>query len=129
MNLPPHHQVYVRLKPSLIHGIGVFAIRDIPANTLIFPDDEDEINWYPIAEVSELNDDLQKMYNDFCIIQGNLYGCPSNFNKMTMAWYLNHSDHPNVLAREDGMFVSARLIKRGEELTADYSTYSEGGLT
>ena len=31
----PHHDVYARLAPSPIHGIGVFAIRDIPAGAAV----------------------------------------------------------------------------------------------
>jgi len=29
-------QTWVRIKPSDAHGVGVFTIRDIPANTNIF---------------------------------------------------------------------------------------------
>lgn len=32
----PHQQVYTRLKPSKIHGVGVFAIRPIPKNTRLY---------------------------------------------------------------------------------------------
>ena len=29
--------IYVRLQPSTVHGVGVFAIKDIPQNFTIFP--------------------------------------------------------------------------------------------
>jgi SET domain-containing protein len=43
---------------------------------------------------------------------------------LTLAWYLNHSDRPNVAADKNYNFYSIRRIKKGEELTADYDTYS-----
>lgn len=42
MPVLPHHNVYTRLEYSLIHGVGVFAIRPIPAGTMIFEGDEAE---------------------------------------------------------------------------------------
>ena len=32
----PHEGVYTRIKPSNIHGVGVFAISDIPKGTYVF---------------------------------------------------------------------------------------------
>jgi hypothetical protein len=37
--IPPHQGVYVRLRPSKLHGVGVFAIREIPPGTNLFPHD------------------------------------------------------------------------------------------
>src|ERR1039458_3476764 len=92
---PPHANVFVRLQPSAVHGIGVFSIRDIPKGAEVFPDDDSEVVWIKAEELnlSELPDHVRRLYEDFCIIKdkGALYGCPSNFNLMTVAWYLNHS--------------------------------------
>ncbi|PYJ84527.1 MAG: hypothetical protein DME22_12480 [Verrucomicrobia bacterium] len=97
----PHEQVYARIGRSKIHGVGVFAIRDIPKGTKIFPDDDSELIW------------------------GETYGPPNSFNLMTVAWYLNHSKTPNVGCDKDYTFFALRDIKKGEELTADYHTYNE----
>jgi len=51
--------------------------------------------------------------------------CPTNFNRMTVAWYLNHSERPNTKCDDDLNFSALRNINRGEELTVNYSTYSE----
>ena len=45
-----------------------------------------------------------------------------------VGWYLNHSDRPNVAADESGRFHSLRRIRKGEELTADYRTFTEERL-
>ena len=38
---------------------------------------------------------------------------------------LNHSNNPNLAADDDYKFYAIRNIKLGEELTVDYTTYSE----
>ena len=69
---------------------------------------------------------IKKLYVDFCIKKGTKYGCPRNFNQLTTAWYLNHSNSPNVVSGDKNYnFFAKRNINKGEELTADYSTYSE----
>jgi SET domain-containing protein len=121
----PHEGVYTRLKPSKIHGVGVIAIRDIPKGTSVFTEDDDDIVWIDKKEIVDLPPPLRKFYDDFCIVKRDKYGCPKNFNKLTIAWYLNSSDKPNVAADENYRFYALRDIKAGEELTADYSTYSD----
>jgi hypothetical protein len=121
----PHEGVYTRLKPSKIHGVGVIAIRDIPKGTFVFAKDDDDILWVDKKDTMDLPPLLKEFYDDFCIVKGDKYGCPENFDKLTIAWYLNSSDKPNVAADENYRFYALRDIKTGEELTADYSTYSD----
>jgi SET domain-containing protein len=121
----PHEGVYARLGASPIHGVGVFAIKDIPKGTYIFPDDDDELIWIDIRTLEKLSQDERKLYDDFCIIHGNLYGCPRSFNKLTPAWYFNESREPNVAVDKEYRFFARRRIKRGEELTVNYDSYSD----
>lgn len=121
----PHEGVYTRLKPSKIHGVGVIAIRDIPKGTPVFAEDDDDIVWVDKKDTGNLPPPLREFYDDFCIVKGDMYGCPKNFDKLTIAWYLNSSDKPNVVADENYRFYALRDIKAGEELTADYTTYSD----
>ena len=132
----PHDGVYARLQPSRIHGVGVFAIRAIPKGTYIFPEDDDELVWIDQESLANLSHEERRLYDDFCIIRDNQYGCPRSFNKLTPAWYLNESSTPNLAADRDYRFYALRDIEKGEELTVDYATYSElpermtgGGLT
>lgn len=120
----PHKGVYVRLARSRIHGIGVVAVRDIPKGTLVFGPDDSEMVLIDVSATSGRAPWIKALYKDFCVQNGKKYGCPGNFNDMTVSWYLNHSDHPNVVCRSEYRFVAARPIRHGEELTTDYRTYS-----
>jgi hypothetical protein len=56
-----------------------------------------------------------------------LFGCPTNFNRLTISWYLNkpkRGGKPNVYCKNYDFYAS-RKIKAGEELTVDYSKYSD----
>ena len=126
----PHHNSYTRLRPSKIHGVGVFAIRKIKKGTSIFPDDDQPIKWVKGKHLRSLSPEVRKLYDDFCIIKkdGKKYGCPKRFNQMTISWYLNETrpnQRPNVECRDDYMFYAARDIAIGEELTVDYGTFSD----
>jgi SET domain-containing protein len=121
----PHEGVYTRIKPSNIHGVGVFAISDIPKGTYVFVEDDEEIVWVDKSEIENLPASLKLFYTDFCIIKGNAYGCPRSFNSLTTSWYLNHSEDPNVAPDANYRFYALRHIIEGEELTADYRVYSD----
>jgi SET domain-containing protein len=121
----PHYGVYVRLAPSRIHGVGVVAIRSIPKGTHIFYGDDDNLIWIDKATSRRQRKEIRRLYRDFCVSRGQRYGCPRSFNQLTPAWYLNHSKTPNVGADEKYRFYALRNIRKGEELTADYSTYGD----
>jgi|SRR5579872_851097 len=121
----PHDGLYTRLKPSPIHGIGVFAVRHIPKGTYIFPDDNEPIVWVDKKDVENLPQAMREFYEDFSIIKGNKYGSPCHFDALTTSWYLNHSNSPNVKADRQYRFYASRDIAAGEELTSDYRTYSD----
>ena len=44
------NHVFVKLKPSKIQGVGLFAIRDIPSNTEIFRPWNGSTGKFPIKE-------------------------------------------------------------------------------
>ncbi len=121
----PHSGVYTRLKPSPIHGVGVFAIRDIPKGTYMFEPDDDNLVSVRAGETKGLPADVRELYEDFCVLKGDMYECPSSLNKLTPAWFLNTSNDPNVAADLSLKFYAIRDIEAGEELTADYAAYSD----
>jgi SET domain-containing protein len=123
----PHYRVFARIGRSKIHGVGVLAIRNIKKGTYIFYDDDEEIIWVKKEKLKNLSKELRKLYEDFSIIKSDKYGCPRNFNLLTPAWYLNDSKDPNVAIDKEYRFFALRDIKKGEELTVDYSTYSDEG--
>jgi SET domain-containing protein len=121
----PHEGLYTRLKPSSIHGVGVFAIAQIPKGTYVFPDDDEPIVWVDKKDVEHLPQAIKEFYEDFAIIKGDKYGSPRHFDALTTSWYLNHSKSPNVAADRHYRFYALRDINTGEELTADYASYSD----
>jgi SET domain-containing protein len=123
----PHDKVFTRLGQSKIHGIGVFAIVDIEKNTHLFEFDNTEFVWVKRGEIENVSEKIKKLYEDFCPTRnnGNLLGCPANFNQLTMAWYINHSDDPNVEPDSDYNFTAIKRISDGEELTIDYNAFDK----
>jgi hypothetical protein len=123
----PHRHLYARLGVTQDKGIGVVAIRDIPAGMNPFAGDEGKMVRVPVAEVEAIPDGaIRTMYVDFCPVQDGAYHAPADFNLLTTGWYMNHSDHPNVAAEGDLAFLTTRNIAKGEELTVDYATFSDG---
>ncbi|OGN02433.1 MAG: hypothetical protein A2655_01745 [Candidatus Yanofskybacteria bacterium RIFCSPHIGHO2_01_FULL_43_42] len=107
----PHEDVYVRLMSSRIHGIGCFAIRDIPAGTNPFEHSSGKMIWIGRNFIEgrtlelKLPRELKKLYRDFCVRRGDNYGCPENFNQLDVSWYLNHSKKPNMVCKvERGVY-------------------------
>lgn len=126
----PHHDVYVRLGLSRVHGIGVIAIRDIREGTNIFANDRVELVWVDKAALDDarLTEAERAFYHDFGISRGDRIGCPVNFHNLTPGWYLNEptpGDDPNVTVDADLNFYARRLISEGEELTVRYQDFSD----
>ena len=125
----PHCNLYTRLKISA-HGVGVFAIRDIPAGKRLFKGDSGTIVRVPRAAVDRIVDpELRRMYFDFCPSVDDVFIAPADFNLLTMEWYLNHSADPNVVPDPNMQFSSCRPIAVGEELTTDYARFSDHSPT
>ena len=121
----PHTGVFVRLQPSPLHGIGVFAIRDIPKGKYVFRGDDEQLCWIEVSKTKRLGKEVRRLYEDFCVLRNGKYGCPRTFNVLTPAWFINHSENPNLAADEKFDFYSTRRIKKGEELTLCYKPHSE----
>lgn len=124
----PHENVHARLGVSKIHGIGVFAIAPIGAGVQLFGPERGAIRAVPAEVVDGLGEAEKRLYLDFCVPHGGSYHAPSSFNEMTIAWYLNHAERPNVACTQDEGFITLRAVKAGEELTIDYRAFYPGPL-
>ncbi len=126
----PHANLYARLGPSPGRGVGVFALRDIPAGTEPFRGDAAGTVRVPAAAVAAIAEEaVRRMYRDFCPLVDGAYVAPADFNAMGIAWYMNHADRPNVACGPGLRFAAARAIAPGEELTVDYRTFSDHAET
>lgn len=124
----PHHGVFTRIGRSRRHGVGVLAIVDIPAGTLLFAGEDERVVWRKRREVARLPAVFRALYEDFGIVDGAWIGVPRSLNRLSVGWYVNHSSKPNAVAGDDGRFRSLRRIRRGEEVTADYRTFVDEPL-
>ena len=129
----PHDEVYVRLGKSRIHGIGVFACKAIKEGTNVFAADQRPISSVPasLLEDPSLDEFQRSFYRDFAIRRGQQLGCPSNFNLLTVGWYVNEPDpgeEPNLAPTPQFELIALRDIAPGEELTIRYSCYSTAGV-
>jgi SET domain-containing protein len=120
---------YVMLKPSPVHGIGVFAIRDIPKGCRsIFS--KGTGGWVRISfeEVEQLPAHSRNLIETYCLYDETHYFVPDyGFKLMDLALYLNHSSTPNIASVNEGeAFEALRDISTGEELLVDYGTIAEG---
>ena len=123
----PHDQVWTRLGVSRIHGIGVLAIRPIPAGTNVFAGDQREIVWIDATIPDSLAPAHARLYHDFCIRRGGMLGCPASFDLLGVGWHVNEpaaGEPANLRVLDDYQMIAARDIAEGEELTVRYDTFS-----
>ena len=114
---------YAMLKPSPVHGIGVFAIRDIPKGcSNIFSKDHGQWIKVPIAEVEKLPAHSKELVETYCVFDEENYFMPDyGFKVMDMVNYLNHSSVPNIISVNDGEdFEALTDIPAGAELLINY---------
>ena len=120
-----HAHTYVMIKPSPLHGIGVFAIRAIPKGTKnIFSEGVGE--WIQVSkqEVDRLPSSSRDLIENHCLFDKDHYFIPEyGFKLVDLVIYLNHSETPNVRSLNEGeQFEALRDIQEGEELLVDYGT-------
>lgn len=122
-------ETYAALKPSPVHGIGVFAIRDIPKGCRnIFSKAVSEWIKLSFAEVEQLPAHSRNLIETYCLYDETHYFVPDyGFKLMDLVLYLNHSAEPNIISINDGeQFEALRDIKEGEELLVNYGMIAEG---
>lgn len=118
-------EMYAMLRPSPVHGIGVFAMRDIPKGCrTIFSRNVGEWIKLPIADVEKLPDHSRNLVETYCLYDDEHYYVPDyGFKVMDMVNYLNHSSSPNIISVNDGEYFEALTdIAAGEELLVNYGS-------
>jgi SET domain-containing protein len=114
--------VFCRLGVSKTHGVGVFAIRDIPkgVNPLkIFKRRKE--SKLSLKHLKGLPKNVSKQIDKFCYIKKGYVFVPTcGMNTVDMSIFLNHSKKPNLRFKKSGALQSLKKIRTGEELTIDY---------
>lgn len=122
-------EIWCRLGPSKVHGVGVFAIRDIPEDTILspIPDISERKTGMEImmseSEWQKIHPEIKKILLDRnCYItncseipEGCDYAIEHPNTHQDFICFMNQSDNPNSSG-----YVSKRLIKAGEEITEAY---------
>lgn len=113
----------LRLKPSKVcDGVGLFSIMEIKEGEAILDDvtaDDIYIRW---DEITDLREEVKNYLNSMCNSdEGGLYlsRTPNNIN---LAYFVNHSDNPNVFHNlELDRFIAIRDIGVDEEIVCIYN--------
>ncbi|MDK6203498.1 SET domain-containing protein [Oligella urethralis] len=122
---------WVEVRQSQVHGRGVFAIRDIPKDTLIIEYTGRRISAEEADAMWPVDPDDPYHTFFFSLSSGETI---DGGTKGNAAKWINHSCEPNCEAREgkNGYRVyiySLRDIKQGEELSFDYGLIIDDELT
>jgi SET domain-containing protein len=122
-------ETYAMLKTSPVHGVGVFAIQDIPKGCRnIFSRGIGEWIKLPINEVELLPHHSKELIETYCLFDEDNYYVPDyGFKVMDLVNYLNHSHSPNIQSVNEGEeFEAIRDIQTGEELLVNYEHIVDG---
>ncbi len=107
------------LKPSGARGIGVFATHGIAQGSplRLFPDGATRVFSH-----DELQHDprLKRFCQFYGVDIGPGCSVAPDFGRMSVGWFLNHSDSPNARRDEKWDYFASRDIAAGEEVTIDY---------
>jgi len=113
----------VKVAPSAIHNLGVFAVSPIRKGTIVWQFDPGIDHRHPVAWLSRQPDHVRRHALTYGVLNlaGTHYNLPGDH---TM--FVNHSESPNLAPDDDvqlngdGVVVAARDIAAGEEITIHY---------
>lgn len=101
-------------KPSQIHGRGLFANDDIKKGEILWTEDSD-VKKITLEEFSKLTGKEKEEWHHYGYCADGLVWMEFDDSR-----YWNHSFNPNT--KDDDMTcIASRDIKKGEEITWDYS--------
>ncbi len=118
------HNYCVKLAPSKVHGIGVFAIRDILKDTVVMAF---SYRNFPCVEIhkdrlkKELMPEVYKQIVKNWSETPTTVLVPLNVNQqLHYVNFLNHSENSNVQYLEE-KYLAKRNILKGEEILIDFN--------
>lgn len=113
----------LRLKPSKVcDGVGLFSIVEIKKDEIIFDDvtADDVYIWWD--EIPDLRDEVKNYLNSMCNSDKNGLYLSRTPNNINLAYFVNHSDNPNVFHDlELDRFIAIKDIGVDEEIVCVYN--------
>ena len=113
----------LRLKPSKVcDGVGLFSIVEIKKDEIIFDDvtADDVYIWWD--EIPDLRDEVKNYLNSMCNSDKNGFYLSRTPNNINLAYFVNHSDNPNVFHDlELDKFIAIKDIGVDEEIVCVYN--------
>jgi hypothetical protein len=113
------------LRPSPIQGVGVFTTSPVARGDHLRLWQEEDWRFVTFAE-AESDPELREFSAIYCVREAEGFHCPLDFHRMSIGWYMNHSDEPNARYRDATSFeyCAVRDIAAGEEIVCDYRLLS-----
>ena len=128
------NDIYCKIMTSKIHGVGVFAIKDIPKNRNPFKISGNICSNVKSVKINK--NDLKNVPNqiislldDFIGLDDESYYIPKyGLNSLDISFYMNHSKKNNIDILEIDeceftIFKTNKFIKKGEELLINYDKF------
>lgn len=128
--------LFVKLKPSNISGIGVFAIRDIEIGTFLFQPWDGETGFYPISqsELNELDEEVRNHIKDMFQFSSEFPKDTNLYVKLTKGchwiytnpyYFVNSGFYENKSNIDKELMIATKSIKKGQEILSDYQRYEK----
>jgi SET domain-containing protein len=111
-------RVMLILQPSPIHGVGVFSRKRIKKGAALPLFAKNDLTVRKHASPIERHYAVHYTPKNRIGSKPLGWHCPKDFHRMSIGWYTNHSNRPNVETRT---WKALRDIKKGEEITIDYN--------
>ncbi len=115
--------VAVRPSKLILGEAGVFALRNLPTDTIIAKaEDWDEsimILWKDFRRLDKVTQSRLRM---FCWQSKEGVHAPRDINQLSIPWHINHSCKPNVYMDAVGNYRTLRAVRNGAELFIDIGT-------
>jgi uncharacterized protein len=119
---PPVYRL--KFRDSRIHGRGVFAGEDIPANRKVIEYTGERISARQADKRGHGHCTYYFSLDRYWVLDGSVGGSGAEF--------INHSCGPNLISRimkGHILYMSLRRIRKGEELTVDYHFSKKDEIT
>ena len=122
------NQIISEVRPSKIHGVGLFALKNIKKNTLMFKKLDRKDKKFSEKYLEKFLSETEIKYIDKMFDWHKDGPClPKNINLIPITSFINHSDNPNIYYNKlDNSWYSTQDINKDDEIFSDYKLTNYG---